>query len=249
MSNLEEKISVVEETVAELESLQFFQTQPHKCSYLSDQTAATVFLNPKQNIDNALYSQLSEYGFRRSGRHIYKPLCADCNACVPMRIPVQLFVPNRQQKRTYKRNADLSVHIVDSIDTEEHYQLYERYINLRHADGDMYPPSQDQFRNFLTNEWKSTRYYEFRHEGRLVATSVADIMDNGISAVYTYYAPEEKKRSLGSFVILYLIEQAKKHHLPAVYLGYWIKSSPKMQYKSSYRPLEIQNGEQWLLVL
>ncbi|MGH1485930.1 MAG: arginyltransferase [Cellvibrionaceae bacterium] len=249
MSNLDEKINVIEENVAELESLQFFQTQPHKCSYLDDQTAATVFLNPKQSIDKALYSQLSEYGFRRSGQHIYKPLCADCNACVPMRIPVQLFEPNRQQRRTLKRNQDLTVEVVSSIDTEEHYKLYERYIAERHSDGDMFPPSQEQFRNFLTNEWQTTRYYEFRDQGRLIATSVADVMDNGISAVYTYFAPEEKRRSLGSFVILYLIEQSKKYHLPSVYLGYWIKTSTKMQYKSAYRPLEIQNGEQWLLVL
>ncbi len=249
MSNLDEKINTVEETISELESLQFFQTQPHKCSYLSEQSAATVFLNPKQTIDKALYSQLSEYGFRRSGKHIYKPLCQNCTACIPIRIPVELFKPNRQQKRAWKRNQDLSSHIVYSIDTDEHYALYERYINERHADGDMYPPSREQFESFLTNEWNSTRYYEFRNNGKLIALSVADMMDNGISAVYTYFDPDENKRSLGTYSILFLIEQAKQQQLPAVYLGYWIKSSPKMNYKSAYRPLEIQDGTKWLLVL
>lgn len=248
MSNLDKKIDVAEEPVAELESLQFFQTQPHKCSYLAQQTAATVFLNPKQTIDKALYSQLSEFGFRRSGRHIYKPMCNSCQACVPMRIPVELFTPNRQQKRTMKRNQDLSVRVVRNIDTDEHYGLYERYISQRHADGDMYPPSREQFRSFLTDEWQSTRYYEFRLGDELVATSVADMMDNGISAVYTYYAPEQQKRSLGSFVILYLIKEAQKLHLPALYMGYWIQSSTKMQYKSAYRPFEIMSDDRWLLI-
>ena len=247
MSNLEEKIDAVEE-ISELEELQFFQTQPHNCSYLDKQTASTVFLNPKQTIDQALYAQLSEYGFRRSGKHIYKPLCADCNACVPMRIPVQLFSPSKSQKRVLNKNSNLKYTIVSSIDTDEHYQLYERYINERHHDGDMYPPSRDQFDNFLGNEWHSTCYYEFRDNGKLIATSVADVMDNGISAVYTYYDPSENKRSLGRFVILFLIQQTKKLDLASLYLGYWIKNSHKMNYKSAYRPLEIQSGNQWILL-
>jgi len=249
MTNLDEKIITVEESVTELESLQFFQTQPHDCSYLTEKTATTVFLNPKQTLGSALYSQLSEYGFRRSGKHIYKPMCADCRACVPMRVPVALFKPKRQQKRTWKRNLDLSVSIVQSIDSDEHYSLYESYINERHADGDMFPPSREQFQSFLADQWQSTRYYEFRFEGKLIATSVADIMDNGISAVYTYYDPKEHRRSLGTQVILFLIDQAKELGLPAVYLGYWIKSSPKMNYKSAFRPLEIQDGYNWLTVL
>lgn len=247
MSNLDEKIAIIEE-VSDLESLQFFQTQAHSCSYLDNEIASTVFLSPKQTINHAIYSQLSEYGFRRSGTHIYKPLCADCKACVPMRIPASLFTPSRSQKRTWKRNGDISVTTVASIDTDEHYALYERYINLRHHDGDMYPPSREQFTNFLTTNWHSTCYYEFRKEGILLATSVSDIMNNGISAVYTYYDPEEEKRSLGSFVILFLVEEAKKRQLASVYLGYWIKNSNKMNYKSAYRPLEIQSGDRWILV-
>jgi arginine-tRNA-protein transferase len=112
----------------------------------------------------------------------------------------------------------------------------------------MFPPSKEQFSSFLTNNCSGTVYYEARLEGKLLACSVADIMENGISAVYTYFDPCENKRSLGSMMILFLIEEAKRLKLPSVYLGYWIKNSQKMQYKSSYRPLEIQNGDQWLLV-
>jgi len=236
------------EEISDIESLQFFQTQAHSCSYLEDQTASTVFLNPKQHINRALYAQLSEYGFRRSGTHIYKPLCADCKACIPMRIPANLFKPSRSQKRIWKKNQDVRIHTIDSIDTEEHYALYENYINLRHKDGDMYPPNREQFQSFLTLPWHSTCYYEFRVDDRLIATSITDVMDNGISAVYTYYSPEQDKRSLGGFAILYLIEEAKRLNLPSVYLGYWIKKSKKMNYKSTYRPLEIQSGSDWILV-
>jgi len=248
MSHLEDSTDDIERDNTQLETLQFFQTQPHSCSYLDDKTAATVFLNPQQSIDRALYSQLSEYGFRRSGTHIYKPLCENCNACIPMRIPAADFMPNRQQRKTWRRNQDLTVAVVDSIDTDEHYALYENYINLRHIDGDMYPPSREQFTSFLTSEWQCTRYYEFRQQGRLIATSVADHMDNGISAVYTYYDPAESRRSLGAYAILFLVEQAKRYHLHGVYLGYWIKECQKMNYKSAYRPLEIQRGNRWLLV-
>ncbi|ODS23434.1 arginyltransferase [Candidatus Endobugula sertula] len=234
--------------MSNLEALQFFQTQPHACSYLKNQTASTVFLNPKQSINRPLYSQLSEYGFRRSGDHIYKPLCENCNACIPMRIPVALFKQSRSQKRTWNRNRDITVSTVDSINIDEHYQLYEWYIRKRHHDGDMYPPSREQFQNFLANKWHSTCYYEFRVDGELIATSVSDIMDNGISAVYTYYSPIEDKRSLGKYVILFLINEAKRLHLDSIYLGYWIKNSNKMNYKSDYRPLEIQSGNHWVLV-
>lgn len=247
MSNFEQKIDAIEE-VSDVESLQFFQTQAHACSYLEDEIASTVFLSPKQTIDRALYSQLSDYGFRRSGTHIYKPLCANCSACVPMRLPVNRFAPSRSQKRTWKRNNDLTVHKVSDINNDEHYALYERYINERHKDGDMYPPSNAQFQSFLCSEWHCAQYYEFRSNGHLIATAVTDIMDNGISAVYTYYDPAEEKRSLGSYVILFLIREAKKHHLKSVYLGYWIKNSTKMNYKSAYRPLEIQAGNHWVLV-
>jgi arginine-tRNA-protein transferase len=165
-----------------------------------------------------------------------------------MRIPAALFIPSRSQKRVLKRNCDLSATIVDSVDTDEHYALYERYINLRHHDGDMYPASREQFNRFLTTEWHSTCYFEFRNNGQLLATSVADIMDNAISAIYTYYDPEQEKRSLGNFVILFLIMEAKKRHLDSVYLGYWIKNSKKMNYKSAYRPLEIKTRDGWILV-
>ena len=244
----DEKPNNVDKTVHDLEALEIFQTKPHPCSYLSNEIATTVFLNPQQRLDPSLYTQLAEYGFRRSGNHVYKPMCAKCQACIPVRVPVKLFKPKHQQKRIWKRNQDLSISMVNTIDTTEHYGLYERYINARHADGDMYPPSTEQFKTFLANGWPSSRYYEFRLEGKLIAVSVADVLDNGISAVYSYFDPDQHRRSLGTFIVLFLIDQALNLQLPSLYLGYWIKSSPKMNYKANFRPLEMQNGSTWLLL-
>ncbi len=249
MGKYDDKIETLEEPVTRLESLQFFQTQPHKCSYLPEKSATTAFLNPQQSIGPEIYAQLADYGFRRSGQHIYKPLCQDCNACVPIRIPVEHFKPTRSQKRTWKYNQDINITAVETIDTEEHYQLYARYINQRHADGDMYPASAEQFQSFLAEPWLSTVFYEFRLDGKLIATAVTDMMDNGISAIYTYYDPLENKRSLGRLAILFLIQLAKKQQLPCVYLGYWIQDCHKMEYKARYRALEIHHNGQWLRVL
>lgn len=249
MGNFDDTIIANDKLISDLESLQFYQTQEHPCSYLYGEAARTVFLNPQQKIDNAVYSQLSEFGFRRSGQHIYKPMCHHCHACIPLRVPVESFTPSRKQKRTLKKNSDLSIKSVKTIDTDEHYTLYRRYIEQRHADGDMYPPTREQYTSFLTGEWGSVNFYEFKKDGRLLAVSVADVMDNGISAIYTYFDPYSTKRSLGRFVILSLLDIAKKKNLPAVYLGYWIKSSPKMHYKSEYRPLEILIDDRWLRVM
>ena len=249
MGNFDDTIITNDKLISDLESLQFYQTQEHPCSYLYGEAARTVFLNPQQKIDTSVYSQLSEFGFRRSGDHIYKPMCHHCQACIPLRIPVESFAPSRKHKRTLKKNSDLTIKQVKTIDTAEHYSLYRLYIEERHADGDMYPPTQEQYTSFLTGEWASVNYYEFRKDDRLLAVSVADVMDNGVSAIYTYFDPFATKRSLGRLAILSLINIAKKKHLPAVYLGYWIKSSPKMRYKSEYRPLEILIDDRWLRVM
>lgn len=249
MGNFDDGIIANDKLISDLESLQFYQTQAHPCSYLHGESARTVFLNPQQKIDTTVYSQLSDFGFRRSGQHIYKPMCHKCTACIPLRVPVDGFAPNRKQKRTLKANSDLTIKAVNSINSAEHYSLYRQYIEERHADGDMYPPTEEQYTSFLTGDWQSVNFFEFRKDQQLLAVSVADVMDNGVSAIYTFFDPKEAKRSLGRYVILSLINYAKKKHLPSVYLGYWIKSSPKMRYKAEYRPLEILIDDRWLRVM
>ncbi len=232
--------------MTDLSTLKLFTTQPHPCSYLDDREAVTLFIDPHAKVDVALYSRLSEYGFRRSGEHIYRPRCGHCQACIPMRVPVGLFRFNRKQKRCWRRNEDLEVQVLTSIDTDEHYQLYDHYIRQRHSDGDMFPPSRQQYRDFLSAQWGATEYIEFRRESRLIAVAVSDRLDHGLSAIYTFYSPEEGTRSLGTYAVLYQIERAKTLGLSHLYLGYWIKQCQKMRYKSDYRPFQLFINSTWI---
>lgn len=232
--------------MTDLSTLKLFATQPHPCSYLEDQEATTLFVDPDAPIDRNVYSQLSQLGFRRSGSHLYRPQCGLCQACVSCRIPVNLFRPSRSQRRCWQRNQDLTISTVSNISTMEHYHLYADYITHRHNDGDMYPPSQAQYDAFLTSEWGVTQYLEFRLKGRLVGVAVCDQLEDGLSAVYTFYDAQNSYRSLGVFAILAQIEKARTLGLNNLYLGYWIKQCEKMRYKIQYRPLELLINRRWM---
>lgn len=228
-----------------LRDLKVYTTYPHSCSYLKDQEATTLFIDPRQEVDQMLYSRLSTMGFRRSGNHIYRPHCGHCHACIPARIPVAQFRPNRTQRRTWNRNSDLTVVASPGIRDQEAYDLYYRYIELRHADGDMYPPDREQYHSFLNNAWDCTRYFRFHDGDTLLAVAVVDVLVDGLSAIYTFFEPDEDYRSLGSYAILWQVERAREQGLDYLYLGYWIRNCDKMAYKSAYRPLELYIDNNW----
>jgi arginine-tRNA-protein transferase len=234
--------------VSDLPNLKLFATQPHPCSYLDDHEATTVFVDPDASVDISLYSQLSQLGFRRSGSHLYRPHCAGCQACISCRIPAVQFKPNRSQRRCWKRNQDLNLRFVDSIRTDEHYALYADYITTRHRDGDMYPPSRAQYEAFLSSEWGLTRYLEFRLGQRLLGVAVCDQLEDGLSAVYSFFDGNQPSRSLGVYAILAQIDQVRGMGQGYVYLGYWIKQCQKMQYKTSYRPMELLINRRWMRI-
>jgi arginine-tRNA-protein transferase len=227
--------------------LKVFATYPHPCSYLEGREATTIFVDPELPVDKLMYSVLSENGFRRSGTHIYRPHCHACNACLPSRVSVEHFVPNRTQRKLLKRNSDLQLIELNTIDTDAIYQLYHDYICQRHADGDMYPPSREQYVSFLTRQAGITRYFGFTLDGQLLGVAVVDELDTGLSAVYTFFDTRlSEQRSLGTWAILRQIELARELGLDYVYLGYWIAESPKMAYKSGFRPLEILHDHRWV---
>lgn len=228
-----------------LHHLKVFTTYPHECSYLLGKEATTLFVDPKQDVDQNLYTSLSRMGFRRSGLHMYKPHCAGCQACVPARIPVADFIPSRNQKRVLKRNADLRVQSLTELNAQQTYPLYERYICARHHDGDMYPPSIEQFQSFLGQAWDFTRYYCFSLGNEVKAVAVVDHLNDGFSAIYTFFDPADDARSLGKFVILWQIELARQLQLPFVYLGYWVQNCRKMDYKIQYKPIELLDQGEW----
>jgi arginyl-tRNA--protein-N-Asp/Glu arginylyltransferase len=231
-----------------LKDIRLYTTQPHTCSYLPEERAQTLFIDPDFKIDKAHNSRLSEIGFRRSGAHIYRPNCESCQQCVSCRVLVSAFEPNRRFQRICKRNADVVVSRVLDINDDACYQLYRQYITLRHADGDMYPPSRDQYNSFLLRHCEGTHYYAMHLAGRLVGLMVVDHLENGLSAVYTLYDPQEEKRSLGTFGILWQLAEARRLGLAHLYLGFWIRDSRKMRYKIEFRPLELLIRQRWVLM-
>ncbi|TDO06861.1 MULTISPECIES: arginyltransferase [Halomonas] len=227
--------------------LRFFLTVPHACSYLAGCEATTLFLDPQESPRQSVYDALALLGFRRSGRHLYRPHCDTCSACISVRIPVDEFAPSRTQRKLANRNADLTLKVRPALFDPEHYALYADYVRTRHADGDMYPPSHEQYRTFLTLDQPYAQLLEFRLDGRLVAVSAFDQLERGLSAIYTFFdpAPELERRSLGTFAVLALIQRARDQGLSHVYLGYWIRECRKMAYKQFFQPLEMLDGRRW----
>jgi arginine-tRNA-protein transferase len=226
--------------------LQFFLTYPHACSYLPGREAVTLLADPRAELSPALYTRLAQLGFRRSGNDLYRPHCPACDACIPVRIPVEGFRPRRRDRRCWQNNRDLTANICPAEFRNEHFSLYERYLNSRHPGGGMDQPTVEQYLGFLISRWCETWFVEFRRQGRLLAVAVTDVLQDGLSAVYTFFDPEESRRSLGTYSILWQLEAARRERLRWLYLGYWIEECAKMRYKGDFRPLQAYRDARWI---
>ncbi len=227
-----------------LYDLRMFLTTEYSCSYLPGRKARNLVADPEAT-DGRIYTQLADLGFRRSGDHVYRPHCRGCIACRSLRIPVEQFRPNRSQRRIWNRNQDLHIHIGEAQFQDEHFQLFARYIQGRHAGGGMDPASPDSYWSFITSRWCPTWLCEFRRDRDLLAVAVVDRLDDGLSAVYTFFDPLESGRGLGTFAILWQIAEAQRLGLKWAYLGYWVQHCEKMAYKAGFNPHEIYIAERW----
>jgi arginine-tRNA-protein transferase len=227
-------------------SIPLFLSQEHACSYLEDEQAQSVFVHPSCPVTTAIYGQLIEQGFRRSGDEVYAPHCPHCAACIPVRLPVEKFKPSRSQKRCLIRNIDTQVVVKPAVFEPAHYELYLRYQAIRHGDGAMADSSPDDYLGFLGSSWCDTRFVEFFINNELAAVAVVDQFEQAWSAVYTFFDPKFAAASLGVYAVLWQIEQARRQQKEFLYLGYWIKACKKMAYKSDYQPIQLLIDHQWV---
>ncbi|MGF1461623.1 MAG: arginyltransferase [Maricaulaceae bacterium] len=230
--------------------IKFFLTAPAACPYLPDQRERKVFAHLPALDGAALNDALTHAGFRRSQSIAYRPACEACDACRSARIPAEDFTPSRNQRRILKRNADLVRDTVPGQSTREQYALLSAYLESRHADGGMAGMDFLDYMTMVHDSPVRTTLTEYRlaegpQAGRLVACALVDALIDGFSLVYSFFDPTMSQRSLGAFMILDHIREARVQNLGYVYLGYWVAGSAKMAYKARYRPLEVLGPEGW----
>ena len=226
---------------------QFYVTAPQPCPYLDGRMERKLFTALQGENADRLNDSLSQQGFRRSQNVLYRPSCAECSACLSARINVQEFKPSRSQKRTNKRNEDLKRKATSPWASEEQYDLFRTYLDSRHADGGMADMDVFEFAAMIEETPIRSRVIEYStpEDDALVGVSLTDVLSDGLSMVYSFYAPDMPKRSMGTYMILDHIEIARDAGLPYVYLGYWVPGSSKMGYKSNFSGLEVYAGGVW----
>ena len=226
-------------------SIPLFVTEQHPCSYLDKRNSQSAFVHPSFSLNTAIYSQLIEQGFRRSGNEVYTPHCPTCSECIATRLIVNSFTPNRNQKRCIKKNQQTTVIVKPAKFEQAHYDMYMRYQKHKHKDGDMADSSKDDYINFLASSWCNTLFVEFSINKELAAVAIVDLLDNALSAVYTFFEPRFSQYSLGTYAVLWQQNHAQKLELEHVYMGFWVENCRKMSYKIQFQPMQGFIANEW----
>ncbi|WP_022941034.1 arginyltransferase [Psychromonas hadalis] len=224
-------------------------TQPFPCSYLDDHQETLIMLIEPETNAQTYYPTLLANGFRRSGSQVYRPHCEHCQACQSLRIPVKIFMRSRSQKRLMNKNSVFIIKISESIG-EDYFSLYQRYINKVHSDGPMFPASKKQYNEFIHSDWNKPLFIEIYDQQKLIAVSITDQLftqqSKTWSAFYCFYDPDYQTHSLGKFAVLTQLRLAIEHQIDYLYLGYYIKTCQKMNYKTQFNPHQRFIDNEWV---
>ena len=230
-------------------SLNVGVTKPFPCSYLADHQETLIMLIEPEVNAKTYYPTLLANGFRRSGEQVYRPHCEHCQACQSLRIPVKGFVLSRSQKRLMKKNSAFIIKIARTAGVE-YFELYQRYINKVHHDGPMFPASKKQYDDFIESNWNQVLFVEIYDNDKLIAVSITDQVNTqnskAWSAFYCFYDPEYQTNSLGKFAVLTQLKLAIEHHIDCLYLGYYIETCQKMNYKNQFKPHQRFIDGEWI---
>tara|TARA_B100000787_G_C16149711_1_gene275994 strand:+ start:9 stop:734 length:726 start_codon:yes stop_codon:yes gene_type:complete len=230
---------------AALKKIQFYATSSYSCGYIQNREAQSIVATPYNRITSEIYSDLIKKGFRRSGQYVYKPNCNKCSACTPIRICAERFSLSKNQKRAFKKTSPLSFKILPLTFNKDHYALYVDYQNNRHRVQESTDSDEDDYNDFLIKSNVNSKIIEFRSDGILKVVTIVDFIDDGISAVYTFFDTKDKRKSFGTYSILWLMERCKEDKLKYLYLGYWIDECAKMEYKTNFMPYELLINNSW----
>lgn len=227
------------------EKIQFYTTTKYSCSYIDKMDAQSLVATPYKSIKQSVFHDLIEKGFRRSGQYIYKPNCESCTACIPIRLVANKFLPSKTQKRIIKKHSYLRTKEAPLVFKQNHFELYRKYQNARHKVKNEEQNDLDDYNDFLIKSNVQSKLMEFWDGDSLKIVSIIDLVNDGISAVYTFFDPDDRKVSFGTYAVTWLINWCKTQQLKYIYLGYWIGDCDKMKYKTNFKPYELYIGGYW----
>ena len=229
----------------DIKDFNFLKSRPFQCSYLPNKNEQRLIVPINNDNGQSIFSNLSKLGFRRNLDHMYKPNCLNCSQCLSSRIDVKKFIYSKSQRRNLKRNQSFFFKEMKRDEYTQRHKLFIKYSKNRHSEGQMKNMTLHQFNDFLYNSPVESKVYDLTNKNQLIGSILLDFLDDGLSAVYSFYDPECIKNGLGTYMILKAIEMSDYLNLDYLYLGYWIKESKKMNYKASFNNLEIFENGKW----